>query len=153
MAFVFASYVLRLHARKQVVDMKNTLGEQIYFLQARPCRKWFSRNSSAECPLLIDVACTHPRPALRHHRACMHAALREVELSLQRPQHFIVDSPLIPQPYQCLSFHLQPCETRITPASVIYQSLCWPSRSAGIASNLVRRLHAKKMWAREIKTL
>jgi hypothetical protein len=49
----------------------------------------------------------------------MHAALREVELSLQRPQHFIVDSPLIPQPDQYLSFHLQRCQNRITPASPI----------------------------------
>ena len=36
MAFVFASYVLRrCMPHKQVVDMKNTLGGQFYFFQAR----------------------------------------------------------------------------------------------------------------------
>ncbi len=55
----------------------------------------------------------------------MYTALRKIELSLQHPQHFIVNSPLIPQPDQCLSFHLQCCQNRITPASLIDHSLRW----------------------------
>ena len=36
MAFVFAFVCIKtLHARKQVVDIKNTLGDQFYFFQAR----------------------------------------------------------------------------------------------------------------------
>ena len=49
----------------------------------------------------------------------MNSALCEVKFSLQCPQHFIVDSPLIPQTDQYLSFHLQCCQDRSTAASLI----------------------------------
>jgi len=60
---------------------------------------------------------------VRYNRSGVHTALLQVELSLQRPQHFIINLSLIPQPDQRLSFRLKHCQNRITSTHLIDQLL------------------------------